>query len=274
VLRYNISNPSAPQYIDTVVTNNDFIWDVSLRNGYAFVATEDLRVINTNVTPSMLIIPDRFTDGHSISVATDGTYVFVGQDSVNGRITTFDASALPAPPHWLKNHDLGGSVNFHKLILLGSSYLIGITPQGTNDVWIIDRTDINNLRVVGQVPIPAFGASTAKLVGNLLYVTSRTAGLGVAVVDVSNPTSPLLKSTIATRGYTFGIDASGTTVAVGDGSPGITILDATDPAAPKLLGTQFVGGSVWDVVFQNNTIWCTTEVGIAAVQNFATNPSP
>jgi hypothetical protein len=121
---------------------------------------------------------------------------------------------------------------------------------------------------VSQLQIPGFAASNARLVGNLLYVGSRVAGPGVAVVDLTNPAAPLLKSTTNTRGYTFGMDSSGTTIAVGDGSPGITFLDAADPAAPKVLGSQYVGGTVWDAVFHNGIVWCTTEVGIAAVQGF------
>ena len=38
-------------------------------------------------------------------------------------------------------------------------YLIGITPQGTNDVWIIDRRDINNLRIAAQLPKEGWSCS-------------------------------------------------------------------------------------------------------------------
>jgi hypothetical protein len=253
--------------VDTTAANNNFIWDIALKNGYAYIASDDLRVLNTNVTPSQLIIPDRYTDNYTISVATDGRYVFVGTDAVAGRIQIFD-SINPQAPHYLRNQDMGGGVNFHRLVTFGTDYLIGITPQGSNDVWVLDRRDINNLKVVSQLPIPALSGSNARLVGNLLYVTGRLTGQGVAVVDLTNPAAPLLRSTTTTRGYTFGTDASGATLAVGDGSPGITFIDTADPAAPKVLGTQFVGGSVWDVVFQNGILWCATEVGIAAVPGF------
>jgi len=214
-----------------------------------------------------LFIPDRHTDNYSTSVAVDGTYAFVGTDAVNGRLNIFDITN-PQATHFLRAQDLGGGVNFLRLLTFGTDYLIGITPQGSNDVWVIDRRNINNLQVVSLLPIPAFAASNARLVGNLLYVTSRVAGPSVAVVDLTNPAAPLLKSTTNTRGYTFGMDASGTTVAVGDGSPGVTFLDAADPTALKVLGSQFVGGTVWDVVFQNGIVWCATDVGIAAVQSF------
>jgi len=267
VLRFDISNPNAPVLVDTTAANNNYIWDIALKNGYAYIASDDLRVLNTNVTPSQLIIPDRYTDNYSISVATDGRYVFVGTDAVAGRIQIFDA-INPQAPHYLRNQDLGGGVNFHRLVTFGTDYLVGVTPQGTNDVWIIDRRNVNGLVTVAQLAIPAFAASNARVVGNLLYVTGRGAGQGVAVVDLTNPAAPQLKSTTSTRGYTLGTDASGTTLAVGDGSPGITFLDTADPAAPKVLGTQFVGGSVWDVVFQNGILWCATEVGIAAIPSF------
>jgi hypothetical protein len=266
VLRFDISNPLAPVHIDTTTAGNNFIWDIALKNGYAYVASDDLRVINMNVTPSQLIIPDRHTDNYSISVAVDGTYAFVGTNPSAGQINIFDISN-PQAPHFLRGQNLGG-VNFHKLLTFGTDYLIGITPQGSNDVWVMDRRNINSLAVVSHVPIPAFAASNARLVGNLLYVTSRETGPSVAVVDLTNPAAPLLRSSTNTRGYTFGQDASGTTIAVGDGSPGITFLDAADPAVPRVLGSQHVGGTVWDVVFQNGIVWCATDIGIAAVHGF------
>jgi hypothetical protein len=276
VLRFDISNPLAPVHVDTTTAGNNFIWDIALKNGYAYVASEDLRVIDMNVTPSQLFLPDRHTDNYSLSVAVDGTYAFIGTDVVNGRLNIFDITN-PRATRFLRAQDLGGGVNFQRLLIFGTDYLIGITPQG-NDVWVIDRRNINSLSVVAQLQIPGFAASNARLDGNLLYVTSRTSGPSVAVVDLTNPAAPLLKSTTTTRGYTFGMDASGTTVAVGDGSPGITFLDASDPAAPKVLGSQYVGGTVWDVVFHNGIVWCTTETGIAAVQSFnassASLPNP
>jgi len=267
VLRFDISNPNAPVLVDTTSANNNYIWDIALKNGYAYVASDDLRVIDMNVTPSRLILPDRYTDNYTISVATDGRYVFVGTDPAVGRIQIFDV-INPQAPHYLRNQDLGGGANFHRLLTFGTDYLIGLNPTSSTDVWVIDRRDVNNLKIVSQLPIPAFSASNAKLVGNLLYVTGRGLGQAVAVVDLTNPAAPVLRSTTSTRGYTFGADASGTTIAVGDGSPGITFLDASDPAAPRVLGTQFVGGTVWDVVFQNGVVWCATETGIAAIQSF------
>ena len=52
---------------------------------------------------------------------------------------------------------------------------------------IIDRRDVNNLRTVAQLPITGILGTTGRLVGNLLYVSERGGGTGVAIVDVSNP---------------------------------------------------------------------------------------
>jgi hypothetical protein len=268
VLRFDITNPLSPVYVDTTVANNNFIWDMAIRNGYVYVASDDIRVINMNVTPSALSSPDRFTDNYSLSIAIDGTNAWVSTDSFSGRIQTFDLTN-PVTPHWVRNQDLLNSVVFHKLIPYGTNYLIAITPYLTNDVIVIDRTDLTNLKIVAQLPISGLAANTATLQGNLLYVTERGgANSNVAIVDLTNPLAPVVKSVTKTRGYTFGVRGSGTVVAVGDGSPGVTLLDATDTTAPVVLGTQFLGGQVWDAAFQNGVLWCATENGIAGVQAF------
>ena len=271
IVRFDITDPANPHYVDTTAGNNNYIWDVAIKNGYVYTAEDDVRVINMNVTPSAIIIPDRGTDNYTVSVAVSGNNLFVGTDPQVGRIQIFDITNQSAAPHWLRSQDMGGGANFHKLVPIGTNYLAAITPQGSNDVSIIDKSNINNLVTVAQLQIPAFNGTDAKLIGNLLYVTERGRGTGVAIVDVTNPLAPVLKSTTNTRGYTFGLEPIGTFVAVGDGTPGLTILDTSDPAAPKVLGTQFVGGNVWDAVYQNNTLWCATEVGIAAVQSFSVN---
>jgi hypothetical protein len=267
VLRFDISNPLAPSHVDTTPAVNGFIYDIALKDGYVYVAADDLRLIDMNVTPSRVIVPDRHVDNYSLSVATDGQFAFVSTDAFAGRLNIFNVTN-PQAPRFVRNQDLGGGVNFHRLLTFGTDYLIGITPEGTNDVWVIDRRNINNLMVVAHVPIAAFAASNARVAGNLLYVTRRIIGTSVAVVDLTNPAAPVLRSAANTRGYSLGMDVSGTTVAVGDGSPGITFFDMADPLAPRLLGSQFVGGTVWDVAFQNGVVWCTTEAGIAALQSF------
>jgi hypothetical protein len=218
-----------------------------------------------------LIIPDRYVDDYAISVAVDGTYAFVGTSAVNGRIQIFDVTN-PQAPHWLRSQDLGGGVNFHKLIPLGTDYLIGITPQGNNDVWIIDRRDVNNFKVTAQLPIPGMTGSVARLVGNLLYVAERTNGHGVAIVDLTDPTAPVLKSVTPTRGTTAGLDAAGSTVAVGDGSV-VTFVDATDLTSPKIGGAQTAPGSAWDVRFASGNLYVAHETGISVIIDIAAPPT-
>src|SRR5262249_50266262 len=161
----------------------------ALKNGYVYVASDDVRVINMNVTPSAVIVPDRGTDNFTISAAVSGNYLFVGTDALAGRIQIFDLTNQSAAPPWPRTQDMGGGVNFHKLVPIGTNYLAAITPQSTNEVWIIDKSNVNNLTVVAQLAIPAFNSNDAKLVGNLLYVTERGRGLGAAIVDVTTPTA-------------------------------------------------------------------------------------
>jgi len=248
VVRIDASNPSAPAFVETIATNNNYIWDIDLLGGYAYVASDDLRVINFNTKPATLIIPDRFTDNYTISVAATNGYVYVGTDPVVGRIQIFDNSN-PQAPRFVRSQDLGGGVNFHKLIAYGDKYLIGITPQGNNDVWIIDRSDVNNLKTVRQVAIPQFLAGRARVAGNLLYVVDASgSSSGVAIVDLTDPPNATLQAFLATNGAAGGADALGSDVAVANGSGGLAFIEASSPSVPFLSGSLTMPGTAWDVV--------------------------
>jgi hypothetical protein len=164
-------------------------------------------------------------------------------------------------------------VNFHKLIPLGNDYLIAITPQGSNDVWILDRRDVSNLKIAAQLPIAGIGASNGRLVGDKLYVTERF-GTAVAIVDVSNPLAPVLQSVKTTNGGgTFGVDAAGSMIAVGDGSVGVTLLNAANPQNPIVLGNQSTQGNAWDVRFANGALYVIHETGLSVISDVAAPPT-
>ena len=57
---------------------------------------------------------------------------------------------------------------------------------------VIDRRDINNLKVMVSYDVPNFDGFRGKIVGNTLYIAGI--GGGLAVVDLTNPLSPVLRT--------------------------------------------------------------------------------
>lgn len=67
---------------------------------------------------------------------------------------------------------------------------------------------------------------------------------GIALVDVSAPLSPVLRSRWDTPGRAMGVAGLGTRVAVADDSEGVVLLDIADPLNPVLLGQRRFNRSV------------------------------
>ncbi|MDD2331095.1 MAG: hypothetical protein PHI68_00430 [Candidatus Cloacimonetes bacterium] len=69
--------------------------------------------------------------------------------------------------------------------------------------------------------------------GNHAYLPLRQAGF--AIVDVTDRTAPVLKSTYDTTGYATSIDVSGNMAVVSSGGGGIYLFDITDKSNPVLI---------------------------------------
>jgi hypothetical protein len=271
LLVYNTTNlSSAPQVIDVQVDTRD----VAVKNGVAYVAAGGLlyaydlalgksseKSANTDCT-------------QAVSVAIDGTYAFVGDGGGcgDGRITVFDISNPKVPVKLGTGQPtLSAATNVYTQLLPYGNYLVGVNPLGTTgiDVVMIDRRDVNALTAVAQTTIANMAAFRGAIIGTSLYVVGDGK---LAIVDLSNPTSLPAPVTISTAGTAKGVAVAGKIVAVGDGSAGVSFFDVSNPAAPRLVGTQPVGGSAWDVRFAGGKLYVAAEQGIAVINGVVAPP--
>jgi hypothetical protein len=270
---YDISNPSAPVYRRTTTIADGHAYDVQIVNGWAYVGGHDFCTINlANPSATRNCISDGFSE---IGVAVSGLYAFTGTTSSDGRLRVYDV-ATPSAPRYLYERSFVPGVNFHDVIALGNDYLIGISPQTPNgvghDVVVFSRRDVNNIVKIADLDIPAFNGNRGRIYGNRLYLASN-GGAQSAIVDLSNPSTPSVISVIDGGASTRGIDLTGNTIAVANGSAGVTMYDATNAAAPVSLGTQFVGGSAWDVLFNGGALYVANELGIAVIAEVSAPPA-
>jgi hypothetical protein len=84
--------------------------------------------------------------------------------------------------------------------------------------------------------------------------------VGIAIVDITNPASPVVKSIINTPGNARGVALSGTNeIAVADGAGGITFVDTTDRSNPVIKGTQQVPGNSTGVAVTGKSVYTASE---------------
>ncbi len=83
-----------------------------------------------------------------------------------------------------------------------------------------------------DTPGRAVGVAVAEA---LLCVADETAGL--AVVDIVDPTRPVLIGRTDTSGIACDVSASGDLAFLADGEPGLRVISLADPEVPAILGT-------------------------------------
>jgi hypothetical protein len=73
-----------------------------------------------------------------------------------------------------------------------------------------------------------------EVVGNYAYVTDLDSGL--QIIDISNPTNPILKGNYNTSGYAYGVQVVSNYAYVADDYKGLQIIDISNPTNPILKG--------------------------------------
>ncbi|HWS71327.1 MAG TPA: hypothetical protein VN605_04405, partial [Thermoanaerobaculia bacterium] len=265
---YDITNPAAPVYKRTVEAGNGQMYDIDIHDGWGYVASYDFCTINLadpNATRNCIGL-----GAGEIGVVATGNYAFATRSGGGGWIRVYDVSN-PASPRYLREQSFVGSVDFWDIVSAGSDYLLAFAPDGVHDIVTIDRRDVNSLVKVGDLDIPNFTAFRGRVYGTTLYLSGW--GSKMAVVDISNPKTPIVLSVTDTGGVTRGVAAAGTVAATADGTAGVRLLDVTHPSAPLVTGLQPVGGNAWDALFTGGVLYVANEQGFAVIADAATPPS-
>jgi hypothetical protein len=276
IVIYDITNRANPVYKRTVPSASGALRDLEIVNGWLIFASDRLGTLDLNNPASTPIFPGDFFGSDNAVTVVDG-FAFTAEVNNNndGRINIYDVST-PASPRLIRQQAMAGfgGYAFSSLAVLGSDYLIGVSPNkpgGTgHDLMVIDRRDVANLKKVADFDVPNFDAFRVAVVGTRAYIAGVSGGL--AVVDLTNPLSPSLIGIVTTPGYPRGLDAMGATLAIADASGGATFVDISPAGLPVVIGNQPTGGDAWDCAFNSTTLYLANETGIAVIDNLGTPP--
>jgi len=119
---------------------------------------------------------------------------------------------------------------------------------GDGGLRIVDLLAPDGPSVVGFCRMPGV-AKHVEVLGGLAYVAGGE--WGIQVVDVTTPTDPLELGVIDTPGWAADLDVdvvgARTIAVVADTDPGLSVLDATDPAGLELLAVVDPGYGIFAV---------------------------
>jgi len=133
---------------------------------------------------------------------------------------------------------------------------------------------VGNVEYVASVPVASpYKFRDVDVVGNYAYIAAY--GLGLGIVDVSDPTNPGVPIYIWS-GTAVGVEVSGDYAYVAGDAHGLFIFDITDPTSPSQAGRYDPPNAVEDVVVDGDVAYLAEGTGGLRVVDVSdrSNPDP
>ena len=123
------------------------------------------------------------------------------------------------------------------------------------NLQLIDVSNPASLHVVGTAATG--NASDVMVNGTMAYVANG--GAGLTVVDVSNPSAPVIKGSADTPGNAWAVAVSGSLACVADVASGLQVIDVSHPMTPRILGSVDTPGNAMDVAVSGSLAYVTDD---------------
>ena len=167
-------------------------------------------------------------------ISDDGTRAYIGYQRAGFII--LDISD-PTNPTKIGEYDVGTANVLAGAGLALRDNLIYLPDEkigGT--LHIIDITDDTDPDSIGTTAIAGIGRPwMVKIVANKLYVADMALP-GLAIYDISDPTSPTFKGCAKTNDEAWDVAVVGTYAYVAGKTDGLCIFDISDPTSPEMVG--------------------------------------
>ena len=228
------SDPSRPHVVGSRVFE-DGAWDVEVLDTYAVVSngTSGIRILDLADPASLgeLALLPIYGQAHELRMSGDLAYVAGGSS-----VDVIDLSE-PSRPVEIDFYQLADYVEGSHLVAwiesidvsAGVAYLAAY-----GEFMTFDLSDRTYMRLLGRrrdlARIVQVGFPYA-------YVFSPTEIPGVLILDISNPSVPLLVGVFQRSSLSPALARSGNTLLIGDERGGLTVVDVSDPTSPVEVGT-------------------------------------
>ncbi|MCX6573392.1 MAG: hypothetical protein NTX99_05315, partial [Candidatus Aminicenantes bacterium] len=114
---------------------------------------------------------------------------------------------------------------------------------------ILDLADPKNPKTLSDLHLG--GGFAVALAGN--YALVAAADKGLAMIDVTDPKAPVLRSLLDTPGQARDVAVDGSVALVADGTGGLLAVDIAKPAAPRIVGAWDSPGEATGLALKGKT---------------------
>ena len=147
---------------------------------------------------------------------------------------------------------------------------------GVAHLWVLDVTATAAPRVMGELAAgPNVGFTDVAVNGTGTLAVAAVGGVGIWVIDLTNPAAPVLRATYATGGTAYGVALNSTgTLAYVANVGSVQIVSLSNPSAPSLVGSLAISGVFRDIAVANGIAYVANQQGQLITVDVTTPSAP
>src|SRR3989338_122928 len=261
----DITDPNNPALVGQEDTDPGTAYSVVVSGNYAYVAySSGLAIFDVSVPSAPVKIGDT-VGGSGDDLALSGNYVYLLSNAAGLR--SIDITD-PYNPQVFDTLNVGTGT-LENLEISGHFAYITDTDDG---LFVIDISNPTDLVQVGTVDNGNY-ASALVLSGHYAYIGNNLDS-SVEIIDVADPTSPVLADSLALNGFAaetpIDLMTAGNYLFIGANSADLLVFDATSSTAPSRVGTidDIASIDVFSIFSDGNYIYSAgREVGVGGHLN-------
>jgi hypothetical protein len=239
----DVSTPAAPSLVSSILEPS---WDVAVQDGFAFIASAAGGILVYDLADPAAPLKVAEYDGVDVawSVALSGNHLLVSDRFFGLRVVDV---AVPADPLDAGVYSTDSPQAPKSIAVTGDYLYVGSTDEQLLSLEVYDAADPLDPVLVNNVTMPYGGWGTLVIDGDTLYIANYL--LGLSIYDISDRLQPVAAGHYTGPGSdgmrdvaVLGSHAYGVTFGYGV-SPGLTVIDVSDPAAPAWVTTIYLQGA-------------------------------
>jgi hypothetical protein len=139
----------------------------------------------------------------------------------------------------------------------------GVTKT-VNGFYVVDATDGAAPHLVGGIETnSSLVFKRVAVAGSFAYVACG--GAGLRVINISNPSAPVIVGAYDTPGFAQGVAVNGSYAYIADDSAGLRILNISNPASPTSVGVVDTPGLASDVAVAGSYAYVADANGLVVI---------
>ncbi|MCF6330430.1 MAG: hypothetical protein L3I99_02630, partial [Sulfurimonas sp.] len=220
------------------------------------IATNEIgeKEVNVNIHIHSLPEVQNFTASVK-SMSVEGTYVgkldiFLGDNNTITDIYLSGEGSEKFTVNTLGEIQVATQAELHHFVKADYNLTLNATNRYGNSN---SNVTISVSGIMSSVDTPSHTRTvTLSTDGTKAFVADE--GSGLQIIDISDPTAPVIIGSVDTPGRAYGVtlSADGTKAFVADANSGLQIIDISDPTASVIIGSVDTPGNAWGVTLSTD----------------------